>query len=87
VQIGDDRIILLVQLSAMTRESDRRGSVISPSHHIHRYSIRTQSKLSRYCAPLTTEAGAQRVIESPDIVKLGVNIRGEPGIRTFFLLL
>ncbi|KAF9781270.1 ribonuclease H-like domain-containing protein [Thelephora terrestris] len=43
VQIGDDRIILLVQLSAMTR---------FPSE-------------------------LKRVIESPDIVKLGVNIRGD----------
>ena len=87
VQIGDNRIILLIQLSAMTRELDYWGSVISFSYLIHRVSIRTQSKLLRYFGPSTAEDGAQRVIESPDIVKLGVNIRGEPGIRTFFLLL
>lgn len=87
MQIGDDSIILLIQLSAMTRKLDRLGSVISSPYLVHRFSIGTQSKLSDIFTSLMTEDGAQRVIESPDIVKLGVNIRGEPGICTFFLVL
>ena len=87
VQIGDDKIILLIQLSAMARESNYRDSVTGFSYFIHRFSIGTQSRLFRSFVLLTTEDGAQRVMESPDIVKLGVNIRGASGIRTFFLLL
>ena len=87
MQIGDDKIILLIQLSAMARESNYRDSVTGFSYFIHRFSIGTQSRLFRSFVLLTTEDGAQRVMESPDIVKLGVNIRGASGIRTFFLLL
>lgn len=42
--------------------------------------------LHLYFASSATEGGVQRVIESPDIVKLGVNIRGGLGPHAVFPL-
>ena len=83
IQIGDDKIILLAQLSAMTRESDMfrcDQSQRSTVYHIRRFPVGTQGILSCiFFAIQLLKRGVQRVIESPDIVKLGVNIRGKSG--------
>ena len=90
IQIGDDRIILLIQLSAMTRELDvlycDQSSVICVTLSIG-FPSELKVSLPPYFAPSTTKGGVQRVIESPDIVKLGVNIRGGLGPPVFPLFL
>jgi hypothetical protein len=81
VQIGDDRIILLVQLSAMTRELGvlycDQSSMICVLPSSTGFPSELKVSIPPYSAPSTTKDGVQRVIESPEIVKLGVNIRGE----------
>lgn len=80
VQIGDERTIILVQLSAMTRKLkglyfDRSSRHVV--HLAHRLPLGTQGMFKHTPCRSTAEVRFQRVIESPDIVKLGVNIRGE----------
>lgn len=89
IQIADDRTILLVQLSGMNRELDLRSCkqssvlCVLPPGFPSELKVSTTSRLM----PSTAKEAPQRVVESPDILKLGVGVGGESGPRPGFPLL
>jgi len=89
IQIADDRTILLVQLSGMNRELDVPScdqSLIIFAFHLTGFPSELKVSFTSHFVLSTTKEAIQRVIESPDVVKLGVGIRGESGPHPVFSL-
>lgn len=83
IQISDDNIILLVQLSAMKSKL----AIFQPflANCARTQSSLLESRLARsHVIAIHLLNFLKKVIESPDIIKLGVNIRGKFAVATIY---